>query len=146
MTLERLQRAWQRSDGLFAELADSAWLEQPIRLRQPFVFYLGHLPAFAWNHLGRGLLGRAAFREDLDVLFERGIDPTGVDAYTPQATWPELDAVREYKERVRAELTAALSDPGFPRAGQPVVVMVVEHELMHHETLQYMFQELDHAL
>jgi ergothioneine biosynthesis protein EgtB len=146
VTLERLQRAWQRSDGLFAELADSAWLEQPIRLRQPFVFYLGHLPAFAWNHLGRGLLGRAAFREDLDVLFERGIDPTGVDAYTPQATWPALEAVREYKERVRAELTASLSDPGFPRDGEPVVAMVVEHELMHHETLQYMFQELDHAL
>jgi len=146
VTLERLQRAWQRSDSLFGHLEDAAWLEQPIALRQPFVFYLGHLPAFAWNQLGRGLLGRAAFREDLDLLFERGIDPTGVDAYTPQAAWPELGAVREYEERVRAELTDALSDPGFPRGGLPVVAMVVEHELMHHETLQYMFQQLDHGL
>jgi ergothioneine biosynthesis protein EgtB len=146
VTLERLQRAWERSDDLFGHLADPAWLEQPIRLRQPFVFYLGHLPAFAWNHLGRGLLGRPAFREDFDALFERGIDPTGVDAYTPRATWPELDAVREYKDRVRAEITDALSDPGFPRAGLSVVAMVVEHELMHHETLQYMLQELDHEL
>ena len=32
---------------------------------------------------------RAAFRPDFDVLFERGIDPTGIDAYVPQAAWPE---------------------------------------------------------
>jgi ergothioneine biosynthesis protein EgtB len=146
VTLPQLRQAWQRSDSLFDHLAGPAWLEQPIPLRQPFVFYLGHLPAFAWNHLGRGLLGRAAFREDFDTLFERGIDPTGVDAYRPRAAWPELDEVREYRDRVRAELASALGDPGLPGEGQAVVAMVAEHELMHHETLQYMFQELDHAL
>ena len=146
MSLERLQRVWRRSDSLFGHLGDRAWLEQPIPLRQPFVFYLGHLPAFAWNHLGRGLLGRSAFHEELDLLFERGIDPTGVDAYATRAEWPALGAVVEYRDRVRASLVDALSDPGFPRAGLEVVAMVAEHELMHQETLQYMFQELDHAL
>ncbi len=146
MSLERLLLAWRRSDGLFEQLAERAWLEQPIPLRQPFVFYLGHLPAFAWNHLGRGLLGRPALREEFDVLFERGIDPTGVDAYATRAEWPGLDAVREYRDGVRAALTDALSDPGFPRAGLALVAMVVEHELMHQETLLYMFHELDHGL
>ncbi len=146
MTLERLQRAWRRSDSLFGHLADGAWLEQPIPLRQPFLFYLGHLPAFAWNHIGVGLLGRKAFRPEHDVLFERGIDPTGVDAYTPQTAWPGTEVVRDYRDRVRAEITELLSDPAFPRDGESVVAMVVEHELMHHETLQYMFQELDHGL
>ena len=146
MTLERLQRAWRRSDSLFGHLADAAWLEQPIPLRQPFLFYLGHLPAFAWNHIGVGLLGRKSFRPEHDLLFERGIDPTGVDGYTPQAVWPALDEVRDYRDRVRAEIMDALSHPGFPRDGEGVVAMVVEHELMHHETLQYMFQELDHHL
>ena len=50
MSLARLQAAWRRSDRLFGLLADAAWPEQPIPLRQPFLFYLGHLPAFAWNH------------------------------------------------------------------------------------------------
>ena len=146
MTLERLRAAWQRSDRLLGLLADGAWLEQPIALRQPFLFYLGHLPAFAWNHLGRGLLARPPFRPELDRLFERGIDPVGVDAYVPQAAWPERVAVFDYRDRVRREIAEALSDPGFPRQGDPVVAMVVEHELMHHETLLYMVQELDHGL
>jgi hypothetical protein len=90
--IERLKAAWLRSDRLFGLLADEAWLQQPIALRQPFLFYLGHLPAFAWNHLGRGWLGQLPFRPDFDTLFERGIDPTGVDAYQPPAVWPERGA------------------------------------------------------
>ncbi len=143
-SLDRLQAAWNRSDRLFSLLSDDAWLEQPIRLRQPFIFYLGHLPAFAWNHVGRGLLRERPFRAELDVLFERGIDPVGVDAYTPRAQWPERREVLEYRDRVRGLLTAGLSDPGFPAEGAAVVSMVIEHELMHHETLLYMVQELDH--
>ena len=146
MTLGRLRAAWQRSDRLFGLLADDAWLEQPIALRQPLLFYLGHLPAFAWNHLGRGVLDEASFRPDFDVLFERVIDPVGVDAYTPRAGWPDRTAVLDYRDRVRTRVSSALADPGFPQRESLVVSMVVEHELMHHETLLYMLQELDHAL
>jgi ergothioneine biosynthesis protein EgtB len=144
--LKRLEDAWRRSDRLFAILRDEAWLEQPIPLRQPFVFYLGHLPAFAWNQVGRGVLGMPAFRPDLDLLFERGIDPVGVDAYVPRAEWPAHDEVVAYRDRVRRTVADALSAPGFPSNDAPVVSMVVEHECMHHETLLYMVQELDHAL
>ena len=144
MSLERLEGAWQRSDRLFALLSDEAWREQPIPLRQPFVFYLGHLPAFAWNHIGVGLLGLPSSRPEMDRLFERGIDPVGVDAYVPRAAWPEHEEILDYRDRVRRTLMDALSAPGLPGAGAPVVAMVVEHELMHHETLLYMLQELDH--
>ncbi len=146
MSLARLKAAWQRSDRLFGVLADTAWHQQPIALRQPFLFYLGHLPAFAWRHIGAGLLGRQAFHPEFDTLFERGIDPLGIDAYAPRAVWPERRQVLEYRARVRAELADILSDPAFPQEGEPVVAMVVEHELMHHETLTYMLQELDHGL
>jgi ergothioneine biosynthesis protein EgtB len=146
VSLERLQAAWSRSDRIFARIADEAWLEQPIALRQPFLFYLGHLPAFAWNQIARGLLGRRGFRPAFDALFERGIDPTDVDAYEPQASWPEREAVIEYRDRVRIEVGDALADPALPRGAATVVAMVVEHELMHQETLSYMLQELDHGL
>jgi ergothioneine biosynthesis protein EgtB len=146
VTLERLEAAWDRTDRLFGLLREEAWREQPIALRQPFVFYLGHLPAFAWNHLGRGLLGWSAFRPDLDRLFERGIDPVGVDSYAARGSWPEIAAILDYRDAVRRRLAEALSDAAFPAAGGAVVAMVVEHELMHHETLQYMVQELDHGL
>ncbi|MGE0454777.1 MAG: SUMF1/EgtB/PvdO family nonheme iron enzyme [Vicinamibacteria bacterium] len=146
MSLDRLRLAWERSDRLFDGLLEGAWRAQPIPLRQPFIFYLGHLPAFAWNHLARGLCGRLSFRPGYDTLFERGIDPTDVDSVAPQADWPEAAAVREYGERVRRELCDLLSEPAFPDEGGSVVSMVVEHELMHHETLLYMVQELEHGL
>jgi ergothioneine biosynthesis protein EgtB len=146
VTLERLESAWGRTDRLFGLLSDGAWPEQPIALRQPFVFYLGHLPAFAWNHLGLGLLGLLAFRPDFDGLFERGIDPVGVDTHVARADWPDVSAILDYRDTVRRRLGEALCDPGFPREGEAVLAMVVEHELMHHETLQYMVQELDHGL
>ena len=128
---------WRRLDrDFFHLLGEGAWLRQPIALRQPFLFYLGHFPAFAWNHLGIGVLGRRPFQPEFDRLFERGIDPVGVDEYRTQEAWPGRQAVLEYRDLVRRELSASLADPGFgPREHEPVVQMVVEHELMHHETL-----------
>jgi hypothetical protein len=136
-----LERAWHRSDELFGFVSDAAMLTRPIRLRQPFQFYLGHLPAFAWNHLGRRALSRPAFAPDLDTLFEAGIDPPDDEdpAQRDEATaWPVLERVLAYRDRVRDELRGELG-----QAVQPdVLAMVVEHELMHHETLLYMLQEL----
>jgi ergothioneine biosynthesis protein EgtB len=141
-----LRKAWERTDGLFGLLRDDALLAQPIPLRQPFLFYLGHLPAFAWNHLGRRLLGQGSFRGSFDVLFERGIDPLGVDAYRPTAVWPEVHTVLAYRDEVRRRVADLLGDPGFPEgSGGPVALMVLEHEQMHQETLLYMVQQLEHA-
>ena len=69
------EAAWERTDRIFGFVADQALLARPIPLRQPFLFYIGHLPAFAWNHLGRGVLDLPAFAPELDALFEAGIDP-----------------------------------------------------------------------
>ncbi len=55
---QRFQSVWERTDRIFAIVAADAMLERPIALRHPFIFYLGHLPAFAWKHVCRGVLGR----------------------------------------------------------------------------------------
>jgi ergothioneine biosynthesis protein EgtB len=143
--LEDLARAWQRSDLVLDTVAPDALLEQPIALRQPFIFYLGHLPAFAWNQVGRGLLGRAAIDPVLDELFARGIDPVGVDEYVPARPelWPSRDDVLAYRDRARAALqeAAARLDPDDSRHAL-VLGTVLEHELMHQETLLYMIRRL----
>jgi len=138
----RLRSAWERSDALFGLLEEASFGERPIALRQPFVFYLGHLPAFAWNQVGRAALGRPSFRPEFDALFERGIDPVGVDAYEPESApaWPAVEAVVEYRDRVRRVLLDAVADWG--PASASALTMALEHELMHHETLMYMLQEL----
>jgi ergothioneine biosynthesis protein EgtB len=137
---EELSAAWHRSDLIFGLLTDEALAARPIRLRQPFLFYLGHLPAFAWNQLGRGVLGRPAFQPRFDALFERGIDPPDdEDEVADDAgAWPARGEVLAYRDRVRSELLAVADLPALV----DVLPMVIEHELMHHETLLYMLQRL----
>jgi len=139
-----LETAWERTDRIFGFVADHALLARPIPLRQPLLFYVGHLPAFAWNHLGRGALGLPAFAPDLDALFETGIDPPD-DAEPPRrddaTLWPALDRVLAFRDRVRSELCSALLEPALAE----VLPMVLEHELMHQETLLYMLQQLPAA-
>ena len=151
---EPLRRAWAHSDRIFALVAPDALLARPIALRHPFVFYVGHLPAFAWNHIGAGVLGRPPFHPEFDELFSRGIDPDVEDPTrvhdhpAAPAEWPALEAVLAYRDAVRAAVLAALHavadraavDP-MARGGR-VVRMVVEHELMHQETLLYMIHQL----
>jgi L-histidine N-alpha-methyltransferase len=38
---------------------------------------------------------------DFDDLFERGIDPVGVDSYDSVVRWPAVDDVLEYRDQVR---------------------------------------------
>jgi ergothioneine biosynthesis protein EgtB len=142
-TTAALEAAWERSDHLFGLLAPRALLARPIALRQPFLFYVGHLPAFAWNQLWRGALGRRPFAPELDTLFQRGIDPPddGGAAADEQA-WPSPESVLAYRDRIRDGLREVLDEEPV----QAVLPMVLEHELMHHETLLYMVHQLDRAL
>jgi ergothioneine biosynthesis protein EgtB len=147
---ERLEAAWERSDEIFDMLKPEALLHRPIALRQPFLFYVGHLPAFGWNQVWRGVLGQGPFNGAFDALFQRGIDPVGVDAYQPAdaAEWPPVAAVLGYRDRVRDALrtsfddVAALEGTDLLADRGRVWQIVIEHELMHHETLLYMVQQL----
>jgi ergothioneine biosynthesis protein EgtB len=143
----RLRDAWRRSDALFEMLAPEAFRERPIRLRQPFVFYVGHLPAFAWNQALRGVLLRGDSAEPgFDELFERGIDPPDdQDFHAQEEDWPALDRVLAYRDGVREALVSAVEELAA-RGRADVVERVIEHELMHHETLTYMLLRLPHGL
>ena len=55
--------------------------------------------------------------------------------------WPEYESVLAYRDRVRACLPKCLDEPWV----REVLPMVLEHELMHHETLLYMVQQLPEA-
>jgi ergothioneine biosynthesis protein EgtB len=149
--LARLESAWQRSDEIFALIAPDALYERPITLRQPFIFYVGHLPAFAWNQILRGLLGREGPEPELDELFARGIDPVGVDRYEPDRAemWPAPERVTRYRDRVRDAVrdsfdeVAALASADVLAERGRIYRLVIEHELMHHETLLYMVHQLE---
>lgn len=142
-----LRACWSRSDALFDRVPPADLLDRPIQLRHPILFYVGHLPAFMWNQVGAGALGLGALDAELDCLFERGIDPHDACAAEDASiqSWPELDAVHAYRDRVRARILElipqVLATPGELCEKGRVLHLCLEHERLHHETLLYMFQE-----
>jgi ergothioneine biosynthesis protein EgtB len=140
-----LQGVWHRTDALFALVTPEAIYDQPIALRQPVIFYVGHLPAFAWNQLGALLRGLAPLDAHLDVLFARGIDPVDVDTYQAARPedWPRPPEVLAYRDHARSRLLDLARSLDLERRDdRQALYTVIEHERMHHETLLYMFQEL----
>lgn len=150
---DRFQAAWTRTDQLFDTIKQQAMLSKPIVFRHPFIFYVGHLPAFAWNQICAGVLHRPSINPRFDDIFSRGIDPD-VDSGSCHAhpevphNWPSLAAVLGYRDRVR---TAVLNsfDAVYSRSAEDLMAeqgrvyhMVLEHEYMHHETLLYMIHAL----
>jgi iron(II)-dependent oxidoreductase len=149
--VERFCRNRERSAQLFSLIDENAYEERPIPLRHPFIFYLGHLPAFNFLVLNERALREAPLDPDLESLFERGIDPGSLQESQRHARthWPSRDAVerfgRDCDARVeRALRHARLVDPSVPRLvrGQAVYT-ALEHEQMHHETLVYIIHQLD---
>ena len=144
----------QRSRRLFDLLDGDVYYSRPIALRNPIVFYEGHLPAFSViSFLKRGL-GAAAVDERLEQLFARGIDPGTEQEAVPRSgastVWPSRDAVLAYGRAADEAILEALerTDLDLTGAAHPAishgqaVFTALEHEAMHQETLLYMWRRL----
>ncbi len=125
-------------------LTPGAYEARPIALRHPFVFYEGHLAAFGAIKLLREALGRPPLDAVLEKLFERGIDPPAEGGEAPAVAWPAREAVLAYAGRADAAVEDALRS-GACDAHADAFSTVVEHELMHQETLRYMLHRLPYA-
>src|SRR6201998_480159 len=129
----RIRGARATSDDLFQIVKPKALYDRPIPERNRIIFYLGHLEAFDWNLL-REPLGLSSFDPEFDKLFAFGIDPVegGLPTDEPK-DWPTIGKVREYNERLRAELDAAIrsairTDRGFAALGNGQLLEVaIEH-------------------
>ena len=150
---DRFRGAWSRSNEIFDILPKGELLAQPIVWRHPFIFYVGHLPAFSWNQICGGVLHWPSFNSNFDDLFCRGIDPdvdTGECHWHPEVPeqWPSLPETIHYRDQVRGAILDSVevlsdcrSDDVMAQGGR-VLQMVLEHEFMHQETLLYMMQQL----
>ncbi len=139
-----------RSAALFGLIAPDVYYDAPIPLRHPFVFYEGHLPAFAFITLVRNALGQASLDRRLEDLFNRGIDPDSLDAARAhrRSDWPSRDEVADFARCCDARVldalaNARLDDPANPQLRRAQAAFtILEHEPMHHETLLYIVHQL----
>src|SRR5687767_8493390 len=144
-----------QSRAIFDLIDPAAYYTRPIALRNPIVFYEGHLPAFSIISLIKRGLGRPSVDPRLEKLFERGIDPDSEDAAVPrsgaQTQWPSRDEVLAFADRADAAILEALDAGGFTAADRPAMrraealFTALEHEAMHQETLLYMWHRLPYA-
>jgi ergothioneine biosynthesis protein EgtB len=144
----------KRSRGLFDLLDPQVYYTRPISLRNPIVFYEGHLPAFSLISLVKRGAGATGVNERLEQLFARGIDPESESGAVPRSgadtVWPARKEVLAFAaaadEAVIATLRGHAFDESRPamRRGEAIFT-ALEHEAMHQETLLYMWHRLPHA-
>jgi iron(II)-dependent oxidoreductase len=144
--VEWYRRNRARSEAIFDLIDPSAYYSRPISLRNPIVFYEGHLPAFSVIAFLRRGLGLPPVDARLEQLFERGIDPDSEGAAVPRSgastVWPSRDEVRAFGRACDEAVLAAMSSgPAGPMAIEGLYT-ALEHEAMHQETLLYMWHRL----
>ena len=139
-----------RTAALFELVDGAAYYERPIPLRHPLVFYEGHIPAFSVNCFLKKGLGHAGIDRDLEVLFARGIDPGDRQAAARSAIddWPDRGTVQRYAREADRVILETLENGVIEGDANPVlsrgqgVFTMLEHEVMHQETLLYMWHRL----
>lgn len=139
---QEIEVARVQSDRFFQILKPEALLERPIDERHRVLFYIGHLEGFDSIHICQRGLGIDSPDPELDRLFQAGIDPDPGQLPSDQPSdWPSLEQIRQYGARARRHVDQHLS-----QAPDDLVTMVLEHRLMHLETLAYMFHNFDYSL
>ncbi len=137
-------RAW--TDSLFALLTPAGLFERPIAERHRLVFYLGHLEAFDWNLVCRDGLGLRSSNVFFERLFALGIDP--VEGDLPRDSigdWPQPAEIARWNQDARAAVNDAVARApltGWLEDGWALRILL-EHRLMHGETLCYLLQRLE---
>src|SRR5216117_724970 len=106
-----------RSEAIFDLIDPSAYYSRPIALRNPIVFYEGHLPAFSVLAFLRRGLGLPPVDARLEQLFERGIDPDSEAAAVPRSgastVWPSRDEVRAFARACDDAVISAMASLSF---------------------------------
>ncbi|PFH59345.1 hypothetical protein XA68_12497 [Ophiocordyceps unilateralis] len=153
-TLPEWESLWKAWDAVTCDMLPPQQLsKRPIDLRNPCVFYLGHIPTFLDLQLSRATATPGTEPRSFAAIFERGIDPDVDDPRRCHAhsaapdCWPAVDEIMAYKNRVRHRLCRLYADVGtLPRAVARAVWVGFEHELLHLETLLYMLLQADDTL
>src|SRR5215471_13531483 len=126
------RRNRDRSAALFDMIDPAAYYTRPISLRNPIVFYEGHLPAFSVLAFLRRGLGRPPVDARLEKLFERGIDPDSEAAAVPRSgastAWPPRDEVLAFARACDEAVLAAIADGTMTPEAIEGLYTALEHE------------------
>ena len=149
-SIEDWKWIWAQWDRISSSDVIKDYMEKPIDLRHPMIFYKGHLPAFCDMLLSNCLGEQRTEPQYYETIFDRGIDPDvenpticHAHSVVPEV-WPPLEEIQDYTHRVRKRLVGVYDSIDrkdiavSPRRLSRVLHMIFEHELMHTETFLHM--------
>ncbi len=135
-------------EKLFETLVCGAgYLQKPIALRHPLIFYLGHTATFFINKLVLAGLLKERIAPRLESIFAVGVDEMSWDDLNDaHYDWPTVDAVRDYRKQVRQRVghlieTLPLTLPIAWDHPWWVILMGIEHERIHLETSSVLIRQ-----
>lgn len=139
---------YDRYESLFETLADTrGWYERAIPLRHPLIFYYGHTATFFINKLILARLVEKRVDPHMESIFAVGVDEMSWDDLNDaHYDWPEIGAVRAYREKIRGIVLKILEEAPLTL---PVnwehpwwtIVMGIEHERIHVETSSVLIRQ-----
>ncbi len=140
---------WALYERLFETLvSDEVYYERPQPLRHPLIFYFGHTATFFINKLMLAKLIDQRINPEFESLFAIGVDEMSWDDLdTAHYDWPPVDAVRDYRRRVKEAVCGLIDrvDFALPIGWEsPLwpVMMGIEHERIHLETSSVLIRQL----
>lgn len=152
-TIQEWQNTWSIWDLITQDMTPKNLIyKKPIELRNPFIFYWGHIPTFLNIQISKVKEDTFTSNPYFTQIFERGIDPDveDPDKCHPHSiipdNWPPVKDILQYQLKIRAKVQALYETSQISRNLAHVIWLGFEHELMHIETYLYMLLESDESL
>ncbi|WP_345970807.1 5-histidylcysteine sulfoxide synthase [Sulfurimonas sp. HSL1-6] len=141
--------AYSLFEALFGLLKDdNVFFRRSERTRHPMIFYFGHTATFFINKLVLAKVIDKRINPDFESLFAIGVDEMAWDDMdSSRYEWPGVDAVREYRTRVKTQVlelidTLPLQLPITQESPWWVILMGIEHERIHIETSSVLHRQM----
>lgn len=147
--LQYFTSTYELYEQLFDVLIDDTiFYQQPEKLRHPLIFYFGHTASFYVNKL---VLANKVQRvnEYYESVFAIGVDEMSWDDLNgTNYKWPTVEQTREYRKQVKELVSNFIINEqiDLPISWDNsawIVLMGIEHELIHLETSSVLIRQLD---
>ena len=119
---------------------DSVFYKKSEITRHPMIFYFGHTATFFINKLINMKIITQRINKDFESIFAVGVDEMSWDdTNSSHYKWPEVQAVREYRDKVKKVVLDLIDTLGFSLpitqdSNMWIILMGIEHEKIHIET------------
>lgn len=129
-------------------ISNEAYYRRADPLRHPLIFYYGHTATFFLNKLLLGKFIAKRINPEFETTFAIGVDEMSWDDLNEQHyEWPAVEAVKEYRKRVRALIDQLIDEtpltlPVDWNSLYWVIMMGIEHERIHLETSSVLIRQL----